>query len=90
MSNIVHYDFRRALERFNAEIYSNEMKKYRLETLARNANDACSKIVCLLKELCIENIRCVAIYSGCSDDRSINDEVLKAYFPDQEKEVCYE
>ncbi len=90
MSNVVHHDFKRALERFSAEIYSDEMKKYRLEALAKNANDACNKIICLMEELCIENIRCVAIYSGCSSDRSIDDDVLKTYFPQQEKEVCNE
>ncbi len=90
MSNVVHHDFKKALERYSAEIFSDEMKKYRLETLAKHADDACNRIICLMEELCIENVRCVAIYAGTSATRSINDDVLKTYFPQQEKEACNE
>lgn len=87
MNNIITVNFKKIPQSYNADIYTQDMCKLQLETVATGVHDACLKVISTsqLNEI---SLKCVVIYVGLLTDRKDNEDVLLTYFP--KKDVCNE
>ncbi len=87
MSNIIKVNFREKPKPYNADVFTEDMCRLRLETVATNSHKACLQMISTT-ELQHREVKCIVIYLGFCADRKETDEVLLTYFP--KKGACNE
>lgn len=84
MNNIIYVQFakKKEIEKYSADVYTYDMKKYQFHTTATSINDAYYHMVEQAFESGISIIQCIAIYSGFIDDRDVEQVPMKVWKQD--------
>ena len=84
MNNIIYVQFgkKKETEKYSADVYSYDMKKYQFHTTATSINDAYYHMVEQAFECGVSVIQCIAIYSGFIDDRNVEQMPIKVWKQD--------
>lgn len=71
MSNIIRVDFGNSCEKqkFSADVYSSDMKKYQFQASANSTSEAYRIFVSEAARHSVQVIKCIAVYRGYVDER---------------------
>ena len=71
MGKVIHIDFngQDLINKYNADVYTSDMKKYQFNVIAASINEAYFNVVGQAALHDISAIRCVAVYTGRAEER---------------------